>query len=58
MGVKFKVTEDVSLSNQFGPDTVLKAGVHEATEENREALERLAEQGFAERVKSAPDKEA
>ena len=43
------------MSNQFGPDTEFKAGVHEAKEDNREALERLAEQGLAERVK---DKEA
>ena len=53
--MKFKVTEDVSVSNQFGPDTVFKAGVHEAKEDNREALERLEAQGLAERVK---DKEA
>lgn len=54
---KFKVKEDVSASQQFGPDTEFKAGVHEATEKNREALERLAELGLAERLKTA-DKEA
>lgn len=55
--MKFKVKEDCSVSNQFGPDTVIKAGVHEANEKNREVLERLAELGLAERVKTA-DKEA
>lgn len=55
--MKFKVKEDVSVSKQFGPDAEFKAGVHEAKEANREALERLAEQGLAERVKTA-DKEA
>ncbi len=52
---KYRVKDDVSVSNQFGPDTVFKAGVHEAKDANREALERLVEQGLAERVK---DKEA
>ncbi len=52
---KFKVLEDVSVSQQFGDDVVIKQGVHEAKEANREALERLEQQGLAERVK---DKEA
>lgn len=56
MAAKFKVLEDCSLSNKEGPDTMLKAGVYEANEKNREALERLAELGFAERMKTA-DKE-
>ena len=55
--MKVKVKKDVSVSNQFGPDTVFKAGVHEAKEDNREALERLIGQGLAERVSSS-DKEA
>lgn len=49
--MKFKVEEDVSVSQQFGPDVEIKAGVHEATEKNREALERLEALGLAERLK-------
>lgn len=55
--MKFKVKEDVSVSNQFGDDTTFKQGVHEAKEANREALEHLETLGLAERVKTA-DKEA
>lgn len=55
--MKFKVKEDVSVSNQFGPDTEFKQGVHEATAKNRETLEQLESLGLAERVKSS-DKEA
>jgi len=55
--VKFKVKEDVSVSNQFGKDTEFKAGVHEAKEANRAQLEQLESLGLAERVKSS-DKEA
>jgi hypothetical protein len=55
--VKFRVKEDVSVSNQFGPDTEFKQGVHEAKEANREQLERLESLGLAERVTSS-DKEA
>lgn len=54
---KFKVKEDVSVANQFGPDTEFKQGVHEAKEANREQLEQLEAVGLAERVKSS-DKEA
>jgi hypothetical protein len=55
--MKYRVREDVSVSNQFGPDTEFKQGVHEAKEANREQLERLESLGLAERVKSS-DKEA
>ena len=55
--MKFKVREDVSVSNQFGPDTEFKQGVHEAKEANRAQLEQLEGLGLAERVKTA-DKEA
>ena len=55
--MKYRIKEDVSASQQFGPDLVFKAGVHEANEKTREALELLAEIGLAERVKTA-DKEA
>ena len=55
--MKFKVKEDVSVSNQFGPDTEFKAGVHEAKDSNRAQLEYLESIGLADRVKTA-DKEA
>ncbi len=54
--MKFKVKQDVSVSNQLGPDTEYKQGVHEANEANRAQLEQLEGLGLAERVKS--DKEA
>lgn len=49
--MKYKVLEDVSVAQQFGPDVVIKAGTVEAKENNREALERLAEIGLAERLR-------
>lgn len=49
--MKFRVKEDVSVSNQFGPDTEFKAGVHEAKESNRAQLEQLESVGLAERAK-------
>jgi hypothetical protein len=55
--VKFKVLEDVSLSIGPGPEQTFKAGIHEAREKDREALEHLEQVGLAERVKSS-DKEA
>lgn len=54
---KFKVKEDVSLSIGTGAEKTFKAGVHEASEKDREALELLESIGLAERVKTA-DKEA
>lgn len=54
---KFKVKEDVSLAIGPGPEQTFKAGVHEAREKDREALEHLEQVGLAERVKTA-DKEA
>lgn len=55
--MKYRIKDDVSASQQLGPDLEFKAGVHEATEKTREALELLAELGLAERLKTA-DKEA
>ena len=55
--MKFKVLEDVSVSNQIGPDTEFKQGVHEAKDANLEQLEHLELLGLAERVKTS-DKEA
>lgn len=49
--MRYKVLEDVSVSNQTGSDTTIKAGTVEATEKNRAALERLEELGLAERLK-------
>jgi hypothetical protein len=55
--VKFKVKEDASVSIGLNPEQTIRAGVHEATAKNREALEHLESIGLAERVKTA-DKEA
>ena len=55
--MKFKVKEDVSLSIGPGPEQTFKAGVHEAREKDREALEHLESIGLAEQVKTS-DKEA
>ena len=55
--MKFKIKEDVSLSIGTGAEQTFKTGVHEANEQDREALEHLESIGLAERVKTA-DKEA
>lgn len=56
--MKFKVLEDVSLSIGPGPEQTFKAGIHEAREKDREALEHLEQVGLAERVKSTKEDES
>ncbi len=54
--MKYRVLEDVSMAIGPNPEQVFKAGIHEAKEKDREALEHLVSIGLAEVVKST-DKE-
>lgn len=53
MAQKFKVKDDVSFSIGTAPERVVKAGVHEVAEKDREAFEYLERAGLAERVKTS-----
>ena len=51
--MKFRVVEDVSIVIGQDKEQTFKAGVHEAKEANRAALEKLVDLGYAELVKSS-----
>jgi hypothetical protein len=56
--VKYRVKEDVVVSvGPEGGNQSIKAGTHEETEKNRDALAQLVNLGLAEPVKSSTKEE-